>query len=131
MTITIDRMQRAVLWADIVTDLTALDDLYRALDCGEYAKAKALRCRFEADMRVLDDIGWARDDHESETYAITVPLDELRRTIKRLHDDAEGVAHRQLVDSSLDDVVRSLRTHSALLDQIEQAACHDDSADAS
>lgn len=130
MTITIDRTQRDVLWADIVADLTGIDDIYRALDHGEFAKAQVLRCRFEEDMRLLDDIGWAREDHESDSYAITVPPDDLRRTIKRLHDIAERIAHRQLVESSLDDIVRSLRTHAGLLDQIEQAV-GDEPADAS
>jgi hypothetical protein len=130
MTITIDREQRHVLWADLVADLTGIDDVYRALDHGEWAKAQALRCRFEEDMRVLDDIGWARDDNESETYAITVAPEALRRTIERLYVDCERFAGEQLLETSLDDTMRSIRTYGALLNQLAQATDGDQPADA-
>ena len=121
MSITSDREQRAVLWTDLVADLTGIGDVYGALAAGEWGKAKELRHRFEADMRLLDDIGWGREDIHSDTYAITVEADALRRVFVRLHDDAERHATRQLMDTSLDDAMRSTRTYANLLFQLARA----------
>jgi hypothetical protein len=124
MCITITREQRAVLWADLAGDLTAIGDVYGALARGEWAKAQKLRCRFEEDMRLLDDIGWAREDPESKAYEITIAADDLRRTIERLHADAESLVSEQLMETGLDDSMRSVRTHAELLDAIDELPDH-------
>jgi hypothetical protein len=41
------------------------------------------------DLRLLEDLGWA-DTIDRETVALTVPADELTRTLARLHRDAAG-----------------------------------------
>ncbi len=124
MSITIDRGQRAVLWTDLVADLIGIGDVYGALAAGEWGKAQELRHRFDEDMRLLDDIGWGGED-PGESFAITVAPDALRRTIERLHADSERLANQQLIDTSLDDSMRSIRTHADLLHQIERATDDD------
>ncbi len=71
-------------------------------------------------MRLLDHIGWGREDNHSDTYAITVEADALRRVFVRLHD-TERHATRQLMDTSLDDAMRSTRTYANLLYQLARA----------
>jgi hypothetical protein len=44
---------------------------------------------FAEDLRLLEDLGWA-DTIDRETVALTVPPDELARTLARLHKDAAG-----------------------------------------
>lgn len=71
-------------------------------------------------MRLLDDIGWARHD-PGERFALTVPIDELRRTIVRLRQAATAVLHGQLAQTDLEAALRSMRTHTAILGQLASA----------
>jgi len=95
MNVTIDAEQRAALWEDVTQDLTGIDGVYLAIRDEQWEKARALRCRFEADMRLLDDIGWA--EHEPhQHFDLTIPADELRLTLRRLHENASRHAHQLL-----------------------------------
>jgi hypothetical protein len=44
---------------------------------------------FAEDLRLLEDLGWA-ETVDRETVALTVPADQLTRTLARLHKDAAG-----------------------------------------
>jgi hypothetical protein len=120
MSITITRPQREVLWENIVTDLNAIGDIYVALHDEQWAKARALRMRFEADWRLLDDIGWARHD-PGERFELTIPREELKATIERLQADAERFVIRPLLEGDVEQELRRLRTHAAILDQLNSS----------
>jgi len=115
MSITITAERRATLWADVVADLAAIDSVYRAIQAGEWAQARTLRCRYEQDMRLLDDIGWA-EHQPGERFDLTIPPDELRATLQRLHDHANRHAHELLSDTQA--ALARIDTYAALLGQI-------------
>lgn len=118
MPITITRAQRDAIWADLVADLSAIGDIDIALRHDEWAKARELRTRFEQDMRLLDDLGWGQHD-PGEQFALTIAPDDLTRTLQRLYDSAEQHAHTHLLQSGIDEAIRSMRAISTVLDQLE------------
>jgi hypothetical protein len=116
MDVTIDAEQRAALWEDVTQDLTGIDAIYLAIQDEEWEKARALRCRFEQDMRLLDDIGWA--EHEpGERFDITIPYDELRLTLQRLHHNASRHAHQLLGGTRA--ALRGVEIYADLLEGLE------------
>jgi adenosylmethionine-8-amino-7-oxononanoate aminotransferase len=53
----------------------------------DFADAKHLGRKFAEDLRLREDLGWSETiDHE--TVTLTMPPDELTRTLARLHKDA-------------------------------------------
>ena len=125
MSITITAERRATLWADVVADLAAIDSVYRAIQAGEWAQARTLRCRYEQDMRLLDDIGWA--EHEpGECFAITVPAEELRPVLQRLHDNASRHAHQLLGGTQA--ALRGVEIYADLLEHLDGEAQSDPDA---
>jgi len=125
MDVTIDAEQRAALWGDVTLDLTGIDAIYLAIRDREWEKARALRCRFEADMRLLDDIGWA--EHEpGECFAITVPAEELRPVLQRLHDNASRHAHQLLGGTQA--ALRGVEIYADLLEHLDGEAQSDPDA---
>lgn len=115
MNITIDAEQRAALWEHATQDLTGIDAVYLAIRDGEWTKARALRCRFEQDMRLLDDIGWA-EHQPGERFDLTIPADELRLTLQRLHDNASRHAHELLGGTR--DALRGVEIYANLLERL-------------
>jgi len=86
-----------------------------AIQAGEWAKARALRCRYEQGMRLLDDIGWA-EHQPSERFNLTIPPDEPRATLQRLHGHALRHAHRLLSDTQA--ALARIDVYAALLGQV-------------
>ena len=89
MPVTISRAQRDAIYELVVTHLTGIGDVWMSVDGREFATAKRLGRAFAEDLRLLEDLGWA-DTIDRETVALTVPADELTRTLARLHKDAAG-----------------------------------------
>jgi hypothetical protein len=89
MPVTISRAQRDAIYELVITHLTGIGDVWISVDRREYATAKRLGRAFAEDLRLLEDLGWA-DAIDRETVALTVPPDELTRTLARLHKDAAG-----------------------------------------
>jgi hypothetical protein len=85
--VTISRAQRDAIYELVVTHLTGIGDVWMSVDRREFATAKCLGRAFAEDLRLLEDLGWA-DTIDRETVALTVPPDELTRTLARLHKDA-------------------------------------------
>jgi non-ribosomal peptide synthetase component F len=115
MSITITAERRMVLWADVVADLATIDSIHRAIEDGEWEKARALRCRYEQDMRLLDDIGWAQHQPD-ERFDLTIAPDQLRTTLQRLHEYANRHAHRLLGDTQA--ALACIDVYAALLGQV-------------
>lgn len=61
MNMTINRTERDALYDGVMTDLTALDDIYTHLHHDEPAHARRLYRRFAVELRLLDDLGWERE----------------------------------------------------------------------
>ena len=87
--VSITRAQRDAIYEVVVTHLTGIGDVWMSADRREFATAKRLGRAFAEDLRLLEDLGWA-DTIDRETVALTVPPDELTRTLARLHKDAAG-----------------------------------------
>jgi len=87
--LTITRAQRDAIYEMVVTHLTGIGDVWISVDRREFATAKRLGRAFAEDLRLLEDLGWA-ETIDRETVALTVPPDELARTLARLHKDAAG-----------------------------------------
>src|SRR6185312_1512941 len=116
MDVTIDAEQRAALWGDLTLDLTGIDGVYLAIRDHEREKARALRCRFEQDMRLLDDIGWAKQQ-PGEQFALTIPPGELRPVLQRLHDNASRHAHQPLGGTQA--ALRGVEIYADLLEGLD------------
>jgi hypothetical protein len=85
----ITRVQRDAIYELVINHLTGIGDVWISVDRHEYATAKRLGRAFAEDLRLLEDLGWA-DTIDRETVALTMPPDELARTLARLHKDAAG-----------------------------------------
>jgi len=89
MSITINRTYRDALYDGLMTDLTAIGDIFTNLHNNEPAAAKRLHRRFEVELRLLDDLGWEKEPDE-ERFELTVPAGELRPIIERIYWSAVG-----------------------------------------
>ncbi len=117
MSITITAERRATLWADVIADLATIDSVHRAIQNGEWEKARALRCRYEQDMRLLDDIGWAQHQ-PAERFDLTIAPDQLQATLQRLHEHANRHAHRLLSDTQA--ALARIDVYATLLGQVRE-----------
>jgi hypothetical protein len=85
--LTITREQRDAIYGLVVTHLTGIGDVWLLIRGRDFATAKRLGRAFAEDLRLLDDLGWS-ESIDRETVALTVPAEELTRTVARLHRDA-------------------------------------------
>jgi hypothetical protein len=87
--LTINRAQRDAIYEMVVNHLSAIGDVWLCVERREFADAKRMGREFAEDLRLLENLGWA-ETIDRETVALTVPADELTRTLARLHKDAAG-----------------------------------------
>jgi hypothetical protein len=104
MGIALDRELRQAIYADVVTHLSAIGDVHLMLEQDDFTSAQRLGREFQEDLRLLDDLGWAVDD-PSESFKLTMPLEELARVVQRLHDrSAEALRAYTTRDRSEEDI---------------------------
>lgn len=72
----------------VVEHLGGLGDVRIAIDCGDVETARRLAREFAEDFRLLDDIGWGRD--ERTVVPLTIPPGELTAIFNRLRGDAQS-----------------------------------------
>lgn len=84
MSLTINRTDRDALYDGVMTDLTAVGDIFTNLHNDEPIPAKRLRRRFEVELRLLDDLRWEQEPDE-ERFELTMPARELRPIIERIY----------------------------------------------
>jgi hypothetical protein len=84
MSMTINRRYRDALYAGLMADLTALDDIVTHLRNDEPSNAKRLRNRFDVELRLLDEIGWEHEP-DVECFELTMQARELRPIIERVY----------------------------------------------
>lgn len=118
--IAIDREQRDAIHSHVLLDLTiAVGEVHVALEHGDWATARARRCRIEQDMRLLDDIGWNTKD-PGEHFALTIPHETLLPTIERLHAAADALTRELLLDVLDGAGLRILHAQEALATILRQ-----------
>lgn len=89
MHVTINRRDRDAIYDGLMTDLSAIGDVFIDLHNDEPASAKRLYRRFEVELRLLDDLGWEKEP-EAECFELTMPARELRPVIERIYWSAVG-----------------------------------------
>jgi hypothetical protein len=89
MNMTINRIDRDAIYDGLMTDLTAMGDIFSHLQNDEPLHAKRLRQRFEVELRLLDDLGWEKEP-EAARFELTMPARELRPIIERIYWSAVG-----------------------------------------
>lgn len=121
----IDRDQRDGLYELTRNHLGSIGDLWHALEDEEdYVKAEALGLEFEEDFRLLRDIGWTREEYRSQ-FALTMPTQELRVMLLRLHGEAEVIltgsaAEREAKAKDAEVAERFRRGHRACKDLLAE-----------
>jgi hypothetical protein len=111
MALTITRAQRDAIYEAVMTHLTGIGDVWICVQRRDFASAKRLGREFAEDLRLLEDLGWS-ESIDRETVVLTVPAQELTRTVARLHGDAAG-ALGAYVSRPKDDEERAQRDVAA------------------
>jgi hypothetical protein len=109
-----------VLYQSLLDDLSAIGDVYLALSAGDIADAQRLRRRFDADLQLLDHLGWERDT-DRYLHEVTMPRDALAQLLTRLYwDNASGLAdpHQELQDDSAKQLRGTCEACALLLSQL-------------
>jgi hypothetical protein len=102
MGITINRRYRDALYDGLMTDFTAIGDIFSHLHNDEPNHARRLHRRFAAELRLLDDLGWEQEPDAKE-FELTMPTRELRPVIERVYWSAVASLNNQsdeLVDET-------------------------------
>jgi hypothetical protein len=84
MSMTISRWYRDTLYGGLMDDLSALGDVVTHLRHDEAIDARRLRKRFDAELRLLDDLGWEKEP-DAQHFELTMPASELRPIIERVY----------------------------------------------
>jgi hypothetical protein len=80
----ITRPQRDAIYEIVVDHLSAIGDVWLCMNQREFAEAKKIGREFAEDLRLLEDLGWSQTI-DRDWVTLTVPPDELTRTLARLH----------------------------------------------
>ena len=87
-TIKINSDQRSGLYELVRNHIGSVGDLWDALEREEdYAKAEQLGLEFAEDLRLMVDIGWAKNDGRAE-FELTMQPHDLMELLMRLHGEA-------------------------------------------
>jgi hypothetical protein len=128
----ITRQQRDAIYEAVINHLTGIGDVWISVQRRDFATAKRLGRAFAEDLRLLEDLGWA-ETIDRETVALTVPPDELTRTLARLHKDATGALGAYVSQPRDDEELaqRDLAASEALGEVLSQLTRPADSEEAS
>ncbi|HSZ04753.1 MAG TPA: hypothetical protein VK778_06070 [Solirubrobacteraceae bacterium] len=106
MDITINRRYRDALYDGLMTDFTAIGDIFSHLHNDEPSHARRLHRRFAAELRLLDDLGWEQEPNAKE-FELTMPARELRPVIERVYWSAVASLNNES-DELVDEAVTHL-----------------------
>lgn len=87
--LTITRGQRDAIYQMVLDHLTGIGEVWMAVQHRDLPTARRLGRDFAEELRLLEDLGWT-ETIDGEMIALTVPPDELMRTLARLHKHAAG-----------------------------------------
>lgn len=105
LALTISAVQRNAIHDDVIHDLTGVGDIYIHLGRGDVGAAPRLRRHYEADLPLLDDLGWAVEDPRAQ-FELTLPTPMLQRALIRLA--AIGAARLHDACQPAEDVIAHL-----------------------
>jgi hypothetical protein len=124
MSLTINRTDRDALYDGLMTDLTAIGDIFTNLHNDEPIPAKRLRRRFEIELRLLDDLGWEKEP-DQERFELTMPARELRPIIERIYWSAVG-SLADHPDELVDEAVYALTNATSACPEVLARLAEDD-----
>jgi len=87
--LTITRAQRDAIYEAVINHLSGIGDVWIVLQGRDFAAAKRLGRDFADDLRLMESLGWTPST-DRDPVTVTVPPDELTRTLARLHKHAAG-----------------------------------------
>jgi hypothetical protein len=120
-TFAIRREQRQAIHRELTSELSRIGDIWLALCDGRFEDARRLRCRFELIMRLLDDLGWSRDD-PAEVFEITMPDRELRDVLRYLAGRTANTMASVGRDAAPDEFERGRATFATCADVLNALA---------
>jgi len=127
MNMTINRTYRDALYDGLMTDLTAIGDIFSHLHNDEPLHARRLHRRFEIELRLLNDLGWEQEP-DGEDFELTMPARELRPIIERVYWSAvSSLANQQ--DELVDEAVYVLTAATAACPEMLARLAEDDLLD--
>jgi hypothetical protein len=106
MSITINRRYRDAIYDGLMTDFTAIGDIFSHLHNDEPNHARRLHRRFAAELRLLDDLGWEQEP-DAKDFELTMPAAELRPIIERVYWSAVASLNNE-PDELVDEAVTHL-----------------------
>lgn len=123
MPVTISRAHRDALYAEVVDVLAAIDDIQLELENGEGEEARRLWRRFDAVLRLLDQLGWDPVQPRDQV-AIDLPPELLVRALGQLEERAEHGVREHLArpNDSLEIAQQAIHVIAACRGAIEQLA---------
>jgi len=81
--------ERDALYEQISVRLSGIDEVWRAVEAADFARADRVGREFSDDLRlVLDDLGWGAGS--GQALELITPADVLRRVCRRMQDRAEA-----------------------------------------
>jgi hypothetical protein len=127
MYVTINRRDRDAIYDGLMTDLTAIGDIFSHLHNDEPMHAKRLRRRFEVELRLLDDLDWKKEP-DAERFELTMPARELRPVIERVYWSAvSSLADHP--DELVDEAVYALTAATSACPELLARLAEDDLLD--
>lgn len=89
MSVRITAAERDALYEQISVRLSGIDEVWMAVEAGDYARADRVGREFSDDLRLLlDDLGWGAGS--GQPLELITPPDVLRRVCMRMQDRAEA-----------------------------------------
>jgi hypothetical protein len=127
MSLTINRTDRDALHDSLMTNLTAIGDIFINLHNDEPIPAKRLRRRFEVELRLLDDLRWEKEP-DQERFELTMPARELRPIIERIYWSAVGSLANH-PEELVEEAVYQLRNATSACPEVLARLAEDDLLD--
>lgn len=90
MGLTITRTERDALYHSLIVSLTAIGDIHTSLQHDDPDSAIRLWRRFDAELRLLDDLGWDQEQ-QARHFELTMPQAELRPILERFYWNTIGM----------------------------------------
>jgi hypothetical protein len=99
VSVRISAAERDALYEQIVVRLSGIDEVWIAVEAGDFARADQVGREFGDYLRLIgDDLGWGEGG--GEALELTTPPEVLRRVCTRMRTRAEGERERQEAERS-------------------------------
>lgn len=111
MGLTITRSERDALYNSLIISLSPIGDIHMSLQEDDSDSAMRLWRRFDAELRLLDDLGWDREQ-QARRFELTMAPAELRPIIERFYWNTVGMLadEAQEIDETEAALLRSTTT---------------------